>query len=1221
MRTRYSEDEPSICFNASPHYPDRLDVGQIGGLPENLWDQLSAGTLNLVFAGDMYTAAKVEHLYFESRNKEKIHGARTLSLGFPATVNTEDGVLRVTPLFFWPLILEPSLNQVNTWVIRQDTAREVMINPIYWESLAGKLPTEPDAFRHLPGASGQAATMDRIARYLATALDLEWPEHLSSPIPLPALESLIELSQEPTIQSFGVVGLFQPSEENWRELPTDIERAFDQAPLPASETRHPFGLQTLTPEQATVLETALRQKWTLVKGEPRTGKNHLLLHLATNALSNGERVLIVSDRFGPLVKSQQALEQAGLGPYQFFIRQPSTDRAVLVEIAKGIQEKAALPLPEFDQAGFQLGITRALRHKNRLDQAYRSTRQRVFGDFSWTETTGLFLKSHALEGRELLNNQLSPQDFAFTFPELDQIRQVIARSHPLFHRVNTLKHPLTSLHPAVFLEKSREDSLEFVRKKIRHFSAKADDLHHRMLTLTDTYTLKLVDFYEQYYLKLSSRLKRLRESLSDNSQRFGGSFSRKTGSGLRLKALVSKQSRELLDARDLLVEEYRALKRQYESQKLLDLPFLSGQDSRQPEKLKANLDKLELELVTWRKEIAETIQEEIGRLNKNTALSDLKLDEAIAKVEDELEALLGEINESGLYDESLKHEMLTLPKKQRFLESIQEKLQTTQLNLRDYDTVYDWQRHWLKCTEQEQRVLRAIIKVKPQNWMAAFESWYLHQVLAAAFSDELPADDPDLPGFLRTIQPIKDKLPAQIGHRILFGQQQALKNLRRDKQAAWNLLFGKNARTEARSTDPGDWFRKALPGLTELLPLWFMTEDSASDCLQENAPAFDWILVVESDKIKPSNLTFAAMQAKHIVVFSDEIVPGTERLADFLTDGGIQPLHLSQRFFRAEGGAIPAWLPPDAEYQVVEAGGRFDSATATNEVEAEEVIRLLNQIQEKPQRTYPAVGILASTPEQRNRIANMLLQIKQLNKTGSEKIRQLERNGLGVFCFEEAFGVQFDIAIISTAYGPTNVQEDLPRHMPLIEGEIGQKSFVILQQIARRQIIWIHSFSGKHLDSFLQQGDPGLDLLAKTLFFAEASQQNDPLEKDLWGRKLFPVPSPEHQLSLFSEQVAHFLGDYFEEDKLQLYRAWKDHPLALVYHSGKADTHPVFLQPDPFFAQTPYTSYAWEYDQVNSFREMSLEILPAYSAKWWKQPALEARKVASLLMKSEVVPD
>ena len=85
-----------------------------------------------------------------------------------------------------------------------------------------------------------------------------------------------------------------------------------------------------------------------------------------------------------------------------------------------------------------------------------------------------------------------------------------------------------------------------------------------------------------------------------------------------------------------------------------------------------------------------------------------------------------------------------------------------------------------------------------------------------------------------------------------------------------------------------------------------------------------------------------------------------------------------------------------------------------NEDEAQEIVKLLNNIFANTYNIYPSVAIVCFTFEQRNLIADYLQKIKQQKQGGYERIIQLEKCGLGVFHCSELEGINKDIAFVST---------------------------------------------------------------------------------------------------------------------------------------------------------------------------------------------------------------
>jgi hypothetical protein len=79
-----------------------------------------------------------------------------------------------------------------------------------------------------------------------------------------------------------------------------------------------------------------------------------------------------------------------------------------------------------------------------------------FGELSFTETVGRFLRANRTEGKDLLLSQLNPADFAFTLQEYEEIVAAIYASEPLFRRFPTLHHPLNRLNHNVFNDHDKD---------------------------------------------------------------------------------------------------------------------------------------------------------------------------------------------------------------------------------------------------------------------------------------------------------------------------------------------------------------------------------------------------------------------------------------------------------------------------------------------------------------------------------------------------------------------------------------------------------------------------------------------------------------------------------------------------------------------------------------------------------------------------------------------
>jgi hypothetical protein len=187
---------------------------------------------------------------------------------------------------------------------------------------------------------------------------------------------------------------------------------------------------------------------------------------------------------------------------------------------------------------------------------------------------------------------------------------------------------------------------------------------------------------------------------------------------------------ELADISEELLKTY-SLRRYFE------FDFPPNPDMRNISRISQMTRDFEVSANNWRRRIPASVREDVKRLTSRSAHPELDFRDKIRDLEESLDLFLEEFNSSGLYNDSLKHEMLTIPKRQEFLEDLIARLEDTRFYLRDFDDFYIWQRHWLSLSELSKNVVSALCRIQPNNWQAAFESWYLHFLLQGSFHPDI----------------------------------------------------------------------------------------------------------------------------------------------------------------------------------------------------------------------------------------------------------------------------------------------------------------------------------------------------------------------------------------------------------------------------------------------------------------------------------------------------
>ncbi|RMG82320.1 MAG: hypothetical protein D6714_11480 [Bacteroidetes bacterium] len=1233
MRNSQSPAIQSIYQNALHYYLDRADLFTLdqkeAAVGIQVIEDMLARRLNRQINASPAAADKLRHLYFESKNIERTQGPKTFGLGYPFFIETHGNDLIVAPLFVWYWGLEPSQNLVNSWIVRFESSHFCVPNYQLLQHLEEKYDIEIiDQYERL--ALSQRLNRDNLAllcEQLAERTGIENRKEPNDLAPSPGIDEIGILSERGTLYYNGILGLFPPQKHKKLPAPPKPEDAFMTRPLPPSDAHFNYFYLPADPYQASALEEASDHKISVVEGNPTSGKSHTLANFLINALANGEKCLVVSERVPTLVKSQQLLSRAGINQYNFLLKDALNDKPLLLEMLRVAGENVDRKI-EYSPNDFDLKLQRYLREKNKLSANYRAVRERVFGDHDWTDTVGLFLSANRIEGKELLTSQLNAGEFDFTHHEYEIFKHAILTSRPLYQKVNTLKHPLTNLNEEIFLQKPRTEGLNFLKKNIRKFLNKAASLQHRYITKTDAYSLKLREHYERHYNRLLRRSTQLSEKIADYSKQYGADFNASGIGALKVLGLFSRHKKQIARAKEDVARDYAALERVFERGKYFEFHFLEAKDRQNIPKLTENLESFKNTLLYWQSKIETHVQEELMRLNSRNVHPDLDYKDQIAELEYALDLLIEEINEAKIYHRPIQNKALTIPQRQKYLESIIEQLENTELNLRDFDAFYDWQHNWLNLGLLAQKVIKALVKVKPNDWMAAFESWYFSNILTKKHNPGLPVSSEGFPNYAAAYHALKPLIFNRIGHIWQARQMEALKKLKRRNKRAWQLIFDKNSQKNAASLMLDHILEEGFEAVTAFLPVLFVTPYVARHVLPQIPDFFDYLIFDEGSRFAVENAAPIAPLGKRIVIFGGNDTYGMETsLIQYVRENGAPTSVLLNKYAQQAKFAGKASETPDQsaglnlfplEFHVENLEGRFDEKSGTNDVEAQQIIRLLNSIERTPQRTYPSVGIICFTVEQRDLISAYLLKIKQQNASGSEKIRQLERNGMGVFHVDELYGQHFDILMISFTIGTINFKGSLSKKSVFFNTPDGVSHIRLILNKVPRKIFLIHSIPEPYLKRFLSKPhDQGTFLLAVYLKFGEAVANGDLARQKELLPYIAPVEIQERHTSVFTGEVVRALTPYLDPGRLvQNVPLDKIHlPLTIQPLHGAGE--PLIIHPDGFFAHARYTSFLWEFQQQMMIKNLGFVYHPVWSVKWWKNPKQEARKLASIIIKKD----
>lgn len=1222
-------------LNALPQTPWRADLV---GLDHDfaircIHELVENKTFELNVAAHYPSDEAFNHFYFEARNREKVFGTKNLGVGYPMALARLGGHEITAPLFVWQIHLEPHAQQSDQWVAQRNEAHRVIPNyPLF--HLVDALYGTDCSLRARELTEGRQLNPRSLAdfcEYLRSKLSLSEDGLPLSVQPSPRPAEALDAIQEGHLCWSAVVGLF-PS------LPrTTVTEPPSVAPdLPADQQwQHAFTLLPLDPSQRATLQAIQRNALTVVEGASGTGKTYLISAVLINALANGKKCLVVSKSINALRRAQKFLLDKGIGDTSFIVRDLASDQMMLSDMLRMTADNKNRPA--YDEEAFRALFNRVQREQRKLDDAWEELHAPVFGDKNFTETTGLFLRANRIEGKELLLNQLNPSDFVFNKEEYDQIIASIYTSEPLFRRFPTLQHPLARLSYSVFLENNAAAGLEVTHNRVKLLLDKSTGLYHRYLGKINDYSEALLDHYESYYNELSNLIKRIRDGLEDGTNRFGADFEKPISTAEKLYGVFSDRYKEIVASKEKIGAIFDDLRKAHGLRKYFEFDFPAYFDLKNIKKVSELTRDFESAMRLWRRRIPAVVREDLRRLNAKSIHPALDYREQIKDLEYSLDLFVEEFNATGLYEAPIKHEMLTIPKRQEFLEDVIGRLEETQFYLRDFEDFYIWQKHWLSLPPAAQKVVRALCKVKPNNWQAAFESWYLHHLLQNEFNPNLQWDEDMLQAHSDSTRELRNLLPIHIGAYWAARKEKALRALRRENALSFKTWFGKNNRTLSAAQKAEELFKKHILPLTETLPVLLVTPEVALDVVQNSNMTFDLVLVDEGHNIPKQECYHLFELAKSLAIFGDskqDMTPSAEDdILEFCKGIGAKTLQLEYQhqdcpeawihFNRIAFGTpfkrMPYHRDAQAATTVINVEGRYDETRQVNEAEARQVIDWLNLIEPTPAKTYPVVGIACSTIQQRDLIAAQLLKIRQRKAPGHEKIQQLHLSGMGVYQFAEMQGQHVDVLLVSLTHGTTDSHGTLTQHLHFWNSQLGFNQLHVLLTRATQKVYIAHSIPpGLHQVLAADKRHLGTCVLSHLVTYADAVQNGDAFsaEEQLTNlRTLLQVHDQAYPFTLFMEEVEIALRPYF--DALQMRRnalaAGMHVPLYLGSNESTAHGNVVLF--DGVLSHTAQPSYEWEEKVRIYFHKQGIGVAPAYAAHWWRSPRQEARKLAGRLLR------
>ena len=991
----------------------------------------------------------LRHFYAENKNRIRANGAQTFGFSFPYLFFTEsDGKKITAPLFTWYLNIKPHPSRIDSWRI----GFEDKTTPIANAELVAYLKNEKKIDISEILNAFMASKKDLEKAMLDCSFDLS--KKLST-----SCSALIERIREfPTKNNYeivmqrrdvlwcGTLGFFphvesgelrvESGDVSLESKKNNINASLVNSQLSTLNFTHEFGYFEKDITQYAAFRTALQNSLSVIEGAYNTGKKYILTDILINALSQKQKVLVVCKNVQELIYIQNGLVKLGLGHLTFLLKDIYADKDLFLSTLRDdIKNKSAVKVNSND---FQVTLKQWRRALNYSDAQHTTLSQPVFGPYKVSDIVGLFSESNRIVSKSILNS-LKPSDYEFTETVHSEMHIAIDRAQELYPAVGSLKHPLALLHPHIFLQNNLETAKHYCQENLKNLIESVKEYQHRSVIFYTYCSEQITTYYEKKANIISEQIRHFKEDYSDLSFQHGTNLETNNFlrlSGLHASAIFSDKSKAVLEAREQLLKAYDALQSFFETDPIFQHSFLKGSEKNDPVKIIANIETLQAMSLHWRKSLPNLVQDAMQRLNTSTSqnLHDGQLTKQVISLEKEFETLIVKINATKIYENSFVDNRLTLNKKIQFSGEIIELLEDSQLNLRDFDSFYSWQKFWLNLSQAQKNIIETLIKLKPVNWGAAFDSWFYNNILMQNHNAPITSTHETQSQLAMLDQKLHSTIIDYIIYTWSTQIEGTVKKFKSENKVRYEKLFTSSGENDKLNTILTELTTEEINTISSILPVLLVTPSVATYLTHNTAPVFDRILFYNASSIDTNQAIHILKGGVSATLFDEYAhnqglpVNSFAALArtlkapvtklEFLHQPQSLVNDMNEKVFYKNLKSTPLSIKIQQEIRWIDVNVKSaqNKIRNINFQEIETTIELLKNLDTDPSKTVNRIGILCFSKEQRDALIAAILQIIQKTERKWEKLEHLNRTGLWIGCVSEIAGQKFETLIVNNTF-------------------------------------------------------------------------------------------------------------------------------------------------------------------------------------------------------------
>ena len=1236
---------------------DKIDLGDI--------DEEEKKKLVLI-------SKRLNTLVIENTDNFLEFGLKNFGFGYPILIkrdrNDPEKIIKA-PLFIWHLDIERSYQNKNTWTIKKDEDSPIKINELLVSHLAKD---ESVKIEKLSKEILEDGILDKdelleLTQNILNQLNTE-KENLKLKVEKCPDAKQIEAiaNSKPWIQWSGIFGMYRSQNETIIHATEELLERFDEFEsedliLEQFQTSSISAVET-DPSKEEIVNTLTKDEIKLIQGPPGTGKSQSITAIVSNALANNAKCLIVCEKKTALDVIQANLAKIGLSNFAVVIDDVNKDRKKLIEKARNIKDSSHYT--QFSKLNFDEKYKKFCELKKEINIKHAESLKKVFGDFSWKQLIGLYLRHSKSGDIAQLEQKLSYKSLKFNHEEYAKFCSSVEESSFLYGDLSKDSEEIfETLNKDIFTKEYKWATHGEIKKETAGFAEILKELDIFLSKTSEAdYAIKNVSIFSPESVDHSAELiDKIIETLKELLLLY------EKGS-----KLAGEQYDEITFLRNLkynFLSVFSAKNKDISSTRR-KIPELTGNLIKNIQKIgKFNLEGLKIKKFEDYQTLSELKNDCSSSLeNAEQIKKSIKRLKNTSRQIESFEKKLSNIEKNGMFNFSVKNfvELENFEKVMELYSVLKTKIEKLESNLDSYESLHNWQFFCSNKTKFELEIFSALKIFPTENWKSIFIAWYYRGALLnfeANTENGFHKSDSKLQQLSTLYNDLEKQQIQQI--KSIWG------NNRNYQLSSINFNFNTLYNLRKNNAGPKNSLRKIIEKdfelFTSLFPIILTNPVAANAILPLKQGLFNIVIFDEASQLRISDTFTSLIRGQYKIIAGDEhqmppsnyfqsnaelletdeneedddvfneadeqaVLAESESLLQYASD--LQNINKSYLDFHYRskhpalidfsnnafygGNLVP--FPAQEVYKPIEfraINGRYE--TRTNPEEVAEILKIIeNEIHPDHNGKYPSVGIATFNINQRNLITESLNAAAENSPAFANKLQELRERGLFVKNLENIQGDEKDIIIISTTYG---IKPDgkFSQNFARLNRIEGYKLLNVLITRAKDKLYVCTSIPREKYLAYQEiirsEGNNKKGILYAYLAYAEAVSNNDAnsaesilktLKEQSFEKPRVISSSDGLSESPFEEEVYDLLTDEFGKENIIQQHKIGGFRLDFILKTKSKD---IVLECDGKAYHSSEEAYAYDMYRQKELENMGFIVYRIWSTNWFQDKESEMQKL------------